>query len=307
VKHLYGDETFLKSLYNSLTSSGILVAQVGEAVDEDEVAETYPENLHWQRHVFVEGLISRGFSTIVDYALEHAEFTDWQFYVSFKNDVTLSRWWMNSAQFNLEIRKRSVRVVPGKEDFLTTLDDLPFVYFDGNQMQKYQLTRKQSQLVFCRREPVPDGCEPQLFDPSVTNYGAEHFYVADDGGGSLSLYANMSIPAGSYMYLESAVRTILVSSCSRALIKRLTSYNNGETVQRGIGAVGALMEKFGCPARNFADFNCLRIATGLQVFASQKCPKTRHRAVSPYDPSFIRKVHDGETVTDRTIKLGDRI
>jgi hypothetical protein len=69
VEALYGDGVFLGALYNGLTDQGILLTQVGGAIDLADPSETIPGNYHYQRAVYMQGLIDQGFESIVDYNL----------------------------------------------------------------------------------------------------------------------------------------------------------------------------------------------------------------------------------------------
>jgi hypothetical protein len=201
----------------------------------------------------------------------------------------------------LEIWKRSVGVL--KEDFLSTHNGLPFTYFDGNQMVKYQLASRSSQRVFCRRQPKPEGCEEHVFDPSLSNYGGDHFYLADNGNG-LELYTNTMIPSGSYILLEDIKNDILISNSSANLIDQMRSLKTENAFAQRLDAVGAFMKGTGaCPVR-YLGRNMIRATTGPQMFASNKC--TSRRQPDPYNPSLFRKAGLFPAV-DRKYEQGDRI
>ena len=62
---LYGDEGFLRALYNALTEDGIIVTQVGDAPTLFDVPEV--NSLHKNRAAYVNALIELGFQSILDY------------------------------------------------------------------------------------------------------------------------------------------------------------------------------------------------------------------------------------------------
>ena len=62
---LYGDASFLKSLYSALRPNGILLTQVGSAPTLTDPPEQY--TLNKNRQVFVDSLTEQGFQSILDY------------------------------------------------------------------------------------------------------------------------------------------------------------------------------------------------------------------------------------------------
>jgi hypothetical protein len=86
------------------------------------------------------------------------------------------------------MQKRSVSTVTGES---------PFLYFDGPLMQTYQYPSKATEVVYCRREPMPESCaNGHGFDPEKP--------ISE-----------------SYIGLESFVHSLKVDGSSWSLIKRL--------------------------------------------------------------------------------------
>jgi len=320
------------------------------------VPESLRGNIHHQRHLFAEGLASAGFDRILEYEIEHAEFHEWLFYMAFPKDndeeekhlsssssSSLPRFYMNSAQFDLEIRKRSVRAV--RHDFLTTSDDgvLPFIYFDGNQMEKYQLTTRYSQVVYCRRLPTPEGCQEHVFDPNVVEYDMSNFRIVDGSSKNSDdnewnrdtvndhypqLYANTTIPSGSYILLEESVRDqVVIHNSSQRLINEMMIYLDSKTMKSTYNNVASFVQQYGRPVESLGE-NILRVETGPTMLFSttNRCSEEDHRnpssglssssakereaavsaSAAAYNAALLRTASNF-VETEETIQAGERI
>ena len=69
--------------------------------------------------------------------------------MAFKKYDTKANWYTNEPSMNYRIRNRSMPTISG---------DSPFKYFDGATMMSYTYASKASGVVFCRRDPPPQGC-----------------------------------------------------------------------------------------------------------------------------------------------------
>lgn len=81
----------------------------------------------------------------------HSGFTEpWLFLAAGKSRKSKSNWYASEAAVNYKIKQRSVNTKDGES---------PFLYFDGATMMNYRYPPKASELVFCRIDPLPVGCE----------------------------------------------------------------------------------------------------------------------------------------------------
>ncbi|MGK3746685.1 MAG: hypothetical protein ACI90V_013548 [Bacillariaceae sp.] len=250
VEALYGDGPFMNSLYNSLTDNGVLLTQVGEAVGDGDISETYPGNYNYQRAQYESGLINQGFEVVMQYDEPRAGFDGiWSFYAAFKDDSIRERWLMNEAQIDLEIHKRSIRRRPreGKEGEEGETNSL-FDVFDGPTMATYRYPSKAAQVTYCLRDPQPYGCitdinniehhtpysdeyetnkerpyyEPSGFDPEIPNFTADNFMVDNN----INLISRVTIPEKSYLMLEQSIHDVRVAPATSSIVDRSSSNTN---------------------------------------------------------------------------------
>lgn len=227
----------MNSLYNSLTDDGVLLTQVGEAIGIDDLAENYPGNFNFQRYAYETGLKNQGFNVIFSYEEPRAGFDGiWSFYAAFKSDISRARWQMNEAQFDLEIQKRSIRRVDADSVESGELKGL-MDYFDGATMKTYRYPSKHAQIVYCQRDPKPEGCvtdvqdhvatgvpirEPSGFDPNVPNLSADQFVVGTDN----VLVSKMDMPELSYLMLEQSIHDVQITPSMTAILQGEESLSN---------------------------------------------------------------------------------
>eukprot|EP00339_Tiarina_fusa_P022092 CAMPEP_0116996284 /NCGR_PEP_ID=MMETSP0472-20121206/143_1 /TAXON_ID=693140 ORGANISM="Tiarina fusus, Strain LIS" /NCGR_SAMPLE_ID=MMETSP0472 /ASSEMBLY_ACC=CAM_ASM_000603 /LENGTH=622 /DNA_ID=CAMNT_0004694857 /DNA_START=326 /DNA_END=2194 /DNA_ORIENTATION=+ len=198
---LYGDSSFMGALYNGLSENGVLVSQVGEAVKLTAPAQTYSVNRN--RALFIKSLIGQGFVDIAEYNEGGAMFeAPWTFNVAFKSTKSRNNWDDNEALVNLKMKKRAIDTLDGES---------PFEYFDGADMQA-RWPSKASEVVFCRQEPTPAGCEGgHGFDPLRPNMrrtmGSCSWDLDGDGG--------------PYAMLESAVHKFAIGAKTSTTIEQI--------------------------------------------------------------------------------------
>lgn len=239
---LYGDKSFLGSLYNALGPDGILISQAGGAPAMTDPSDTHSRG-DKNRNTFVETLNELGIESTVEYTEAHCGFeSPWTFLVSFKSAETQERWVSGEAQVNLEIQKRSTRRKDGK---------LPFDYFDGATMVSYQHTGKARATVFCRRDPAPDGCNGGYgytpgFDPERENVPMSSLNVSTSLVGKNAgrgVFTLVDIPANSYIGLEKQVQPIEFEASARPLIEKMEDCPLFECFHSG--SLNAFMHGYG--------------------------------------------------------------
>ena len=149
VANLYTDIYFYESLYRGLASNGILIAQLGSARSIDDPPEDHSVDRF--RKKYLDGLIDVGFEATREYTESACGFgLPWLFSVSFKDKQGEVEWFASDAETDLKIRNRATPTVDGTS---------PFHFFDGALMRKYRYPPKSSELVFCRRHPMPESCK----------------------------------------------------------------------------------------------------------------------------------------------------
>ena len=220
----------MNSLYNSLNDNGVLLTQVGEAVYIGDISETYPGNFNYQRSRYEEGLKNQGFAVVTNYEEPRAGFDGiWSFYAAFKDDSSRSRWLMNEAQLDLEIQKRSVRMIGDEKLESGEIRGL-FDYFDGPTMKTYRYPSKHAQVIYCLRDPKPYGCtsdvndhyadqiayyEPIGFDPEIPNVRAENFDVNESG----DLISRFAVREQSYLMLEQSIHGVEITPSTSSILE----------------------------------------------------------------------------------------
>ena len=251
VQALYGDGAFLNSLYNSLTENGVLLTQVGESAYIGDIAETYPGNINYQRFMYEKAMKNQGFEAVMHYEESRAGFNGiWSFYAAFKDGSSRARWEMNDAQIDLEIRKRSIPMVDGRDLEEGEMKG-PFEVFDGPTMATYRFPSKHSQVMYCLRDPQPYGCatnikdhynlnkayyEPSGFDPEIPNFSSDNFALG--GGGGRGLIPRVTIPEKSYLMLEQSIHDVSITpSTSSILDGAFTSGDKDNIFGRTIDSV----------------------------------------------------------------------
>mmetsp|Transcript_14153 Transcript_14153/g.28862 ORF Transcript_14153/g.28862 Transcript_14153/m.28862 type:complete len:654 (-) Transcript_14153:124-2085(-) len=132
VTKLYVDSTFVKSLYNGLSKSGVFIAQIGRAaaavVDETAMFKRMFSDVGFRSmHIYDEG--RSGF------------YEPWSHLVALKNTVSRKLWYQNAANIDIELHKRIVSTHSGEPALL---------YFDASVMLSYQLPHMVHEDVYCR-------------------------------------------------------------------------------------------------------------------------------------------------------------
>jgi len=154
---LYQDYVYWQSLYNALTDDGILVAQLGDAPDNEDPAEDHNEQKN--RVLVLKTLQKIGFVSMHVYEESHCDFGDpWTFLIACKSINCRKHWYRSSAEIELDIHKRIMRSKSG----------VPLLkYFDGNTMSSYHNPHKGIESVYCKGIPTPKEC---IFDKNLKNH-----------------------------------------------------------------------------------------------------------------------------------------
>ena len=163
-------------------------------------------SLDQNRVNFIESLVSLGFSSIRDYLDGgHSGFSlPWEIIVAFKDFDTKADWFANPALVDYKIRTRALSTINGSS---------PFQYFDGPEMQLFHYPSKQTETVFCRRNPELRDCVAgHGFDPERLNLPLqETLEVKQSSLGEKAgrgVFAKVDIPQKSYVGLEKLIPLI---------------------------------------------------------------------------------------------------
>ena len=156
----------------------------------------------------------------------------WHFVIAGKSMEAKANWLANEAIVNLRLRERARPTVSGES---------PFLHFDGATMMQYQYPPKNAEVVFCRRNPLPEGCEighgfPDERHNIPTNVALEVKKPRLGDGSSLSVYAAQGLPKDSYVGLESLVHNVAFGHSTNEIIKQLKNHWSYSYVGKSIDA-----------------------------------------------------------------------
>ena len=162
----------------------------------------------------------------------------WHFVIAGKSIDAKANWLADEATINLRLRKRARATIDG---------GLPFLHFDGATMVQYQYPPKSAEVVYCRRDPMPEGCElghgfPHERSNLLTNEALEVKKPRLGDDGSLSLVASQSLPQDSYVGLESLIHNVEFSHPTHKMIQQLKNHWSyayaGNTIDAYINGCG---------------------------------------------------------------------
>ncbi len=152
----------------------------------------------------------------------HAGFLGiWTYLVAFKSFETRKAWYAGEAEIELLRHRRSMRTSSGTS---------PFRYFDASTKKSYKLPSRSAEVVFCREEPRPPGCEHgHGFDPErplvpVSSLQVKSSLIGKSAG--RGVVAKVNIPKGAYIAIDDAVNKVFFPPSTFALIDELVASNN---------------------------------------------------------------------------------
>lgn len=197
---LYNSDVFVRSIKNGLTDDGVLVMQLGKAMEYYDPPEQH--SLHNNRDIITRMIADLGFRSMHIYEESHCGFNaPWTFLVACKSDCRRS-FFRNAAEIDLAIRQR---IRPSKSGGAKSL----LKYFDGETMGSYQRPSKAFESTFCRSVPAPPECEfGKAYRKDSRRFGVDDFEVrtSEDGSGTVGVFAKVDVPAYSYVKTGEAFR-----------------------------------------------------------------------------------------------------
>ena len=163
------------------------------------------------------------------------------------------------------MRQRAIMTVDGSS---------PFEFFDGATMVNYQFPSQASVDLFCRRQPLPEGCEVRShgFNPETVNFSEEFFNVTASTAGlhaGRGVVAKTTIPQGSYLMLESMVHPVTVDPSSSFLIEEMSDHRVAEEFQYYV--ITAFVHGYGYSSAGFGDADKIEVDSGLMTFVNHGC------------------------------------
>lgn len=205
---LYNNYDFVETLYNSLTETGVIVLQLGEAPYHDSPASQFTKGR--RRESLINLLVEVGFETLHMYEDGNCGFDgSWTYLVAAKDASHDMRWYMRPAEVEVEIHRRTVRTVSGAP---------ALKYFDGSVMQVYQFPHKVFELVFCRMEPKPDSCISDVFRENVPLSDFEVRMSGVGDGSGRGVYTKVDIKQGSSIARKENAYPVHIPASSLSLI-----------------------------------------------------------------------------------------
>ena len=173
----------------------------------------------------------------------------WLFIVAFKSYSTRKRWYANSAEIDLAMKKRSVRTMSGES---------PFRYFDGATMVSYQVPSRTVENVYCRRQPTPLSCinDKYLYNPELSNVPVSSLEVKKSKVGEYAgrgLFTKVDVPEDVYIAAETAVHSVRFFPSTRELIFKLISLCE-QVGDDNYAVLEYYMDGYGFASRKFVRF-----------------------------------------------------
>lgn len=194
-----------------MNTDGIYISQMGESGHmEDAPLDLSAKNVE---AVLIDALQDFGFKAITSYTEMHGNFLGvWGFLIALREPEQKARWFRNSAMLDMAISQRMLRSKDGS---------IPLRYFDGATMMGYQFPTRVDEIIYCRQDPTPAGCEAgHGFNPESANVPLNSFQIADRG-----LYAKKNLPEGSYFAIDESVHQVMLSPSTSRLLKTMLGTN----------------------------------------------------------------------------------
>jgi hypothetical protein len=289
------DVVFAKALGNALTSQGILVAHAGPMDKGRDAALDLNPKHRRERVAMTRALEHLGGELKILEAVKiytQSSFLrrprrspwhvgGWTFMVAFRDYSTLTRWFANQAEVDLQIEKRTVMsttmtTTSSAED----ADEATFRHFDGATMESYQYPSRIVQDVFCRTNSVLCA-KGHGFDPNVPNAPISSFEVRPSTikGAGRGVFLKESVQKGTYIAIDHGVHSIYVMPRTSDIVTEMQDQtDSSESV--GTRSYGDLwnpflyyMHGYGFESDFFGDDGTV-VDSGILTFANHGCNGT---------------------------------
>ena len=211
----------------ALGDSGVLVIQLGR--DNSVLTET--------PHL-VDNLAEAGFQSIVSYEGSGGRLGGpWGFAVAMKEWATRSKWFRNAAAVDFQIHQRTLR---------TKKSALPFRFFDGAAMMKYQTPSRPLENAWC--QIFPQKCN--IGEPATVPVSAFEVKSSVIAKGGRGVFAKQFIPKGSVIALDDCVHGMHVHSATYELMDD-AKWRYGDVSKFWSAVLDAYVEGYGCTGHRY--------------------------------------------------------
>ena len=197
----------------------------------------------------VDALAEVGFQSISFFEGSGGRFgSPWGFAVAMKDWDTRSNWFRSSAEVDLQIHQRTLR---------TTKSALPFHFFDGASMMKYQAPSRKLENSWCKIYPQSclggHGYNPERAHIPVSSFEVKPSSVAKGGRG---VFAKQFIPKGSVVAMDDCVHAMHIHSTTFALMQD-TEERFGTVSTFWSTVLDAYLDGYGWTGRQYVSFSFL--------------------------------------------------
>lgn len=197
---LFTSDDFYKSIYNSLTSEGVFVSQVG--IDDEN--RSFPDYMLPELNI-VERLSSLGYRSIKLYGEAHGGFfAPWKFMISFKGEESYTNWYRNQAEIDLIIADKLLESNDGNDSLLR--------YYDGATHLTYLYPSRLNENKFCLTLPKPVYCEyGHGYNPDLDNIktSSVEVKISNIEGAGRGIIFKEDFKKGTYIAIDEGSHSLL--------------------------------------------------------------------------------------------------
>jgi len=211
---LYNNQEFLTSLYNALNDDGMIVLQLGMAPTLRDPPESFSRDS--RRDMLANSLAEVGFKSLHMYEEGACGFEDpWTFLVAMKDSTHTANWLRSVAELDYQIYART---------FLTHSGTPALKFFDSSTMKRYQLPTKGHEVVYCRKDPVPNSCnafniKTGTLDYPISNFEVKESTVGNDGG--RGVFTKVDIKEGSMLAMADNLKYVHIPSSTVQVLENM--------------------------------------------------------------------------------------
>jgi len=207
--HMYSDATFLDAAYDSLTTDGIMVLQIGNAPNiHDPKADMGVFQTREAMFRMVEAHPQTAAMHVYEEA--HCGLNEPQaFLLLCKSSKCQAPWYASAEIIDYQIYERIAK---------TTTGEKALIHYDGSTQHSFRFPPKAWETVYCRREPMPVECAyiGVPMDRALFEYDEEgtNLEVRQDDEGQYHVIANVDIPQGSFIMPHHMASSLFLSDKS---------------------------------------------------------------------------------------------
>jgi len=157
-----------------------------------------------------------GFKSLHMYEEGACGFEDpWTFLVAMKDSTHIANWLRSVAELDYQIYART---------FLTHSGTPALKFFDSSTMKRYQLPTKGHEVVYCRKDPVPNSCnafniKTGTLDYPISNFEVKESTVGNDGG--RGVFTKVDIKEGSMLAMADNLKYVHIPSSTVQVLENM--------------------------------------------------------------------------------------